>query len=177
MRRYWLRSLVVCVILVLGAPRTTRADPEWIVGQPSDEIRMTELSMGALLDGGFGFGFSPGLLMSVTVLDSGFVPSLNDSFAVEFGAFMSARIGYRHDNLLWFVPEVGPRWNFHLTRRWDAFATLKAGWAVGKYGDFWFRGTLGNNVWLSDAWAVRLELSPGTIAKFSGFVGLTYKFL
>lgn len=175
-----IRSIYLHLWLVAGMLGTTlraRAEPEWIIGQPSDELRMTDLSFGAILDGGHGFGLTPGLQMGIPIVDGGLIRPINDSFYLEPGLFVSMRFQHDEPNLYWFVPEIGPRWNFHLTPHWDAFATLKFGWAIGKDGDFWIRGTVGMQWWFARPWALRLETDAAAVVGPGVFLGLSYRFL
>lgn len=174
-RPSWLQ---LCFLtLICCASFTARAEPEWIIGQPSDERRMTDLSVGAILDGGYGFGFSPGVQMGIPLLDGGLIRPINDSFYLEPGLFLSARFDRRDHDYLWVVPEVGPRWNFHLTPHWDVFATLKLGWAIGDHGDFWVRGTAGMQWWFAAPVALRVETAAGAVVGPGVYLGLSYRFL
>lgn len=169
-------QLGVLLGITLGAPRV-EAQPEWIIGQPSDEIRFTDLSVGSLFDGGRGFGLSPGIQMGIPVLDGGFIPPINDSFYVEAGLFVSARFRPDAGDYVWVVPEAGPRWNFHLTTKWDAYAVIKLGWAIGTDGDFWIRGGIGTQWWFVPSWALRAEFTQGALVGPNAYLGLSYRFL
>ena len=168
---------LTALVCVLGLAPQANAQPEWIISQPSDEIRFTDLSFGALFDGGYGFGLTPGIQMGIPVLDSGFIPALNDSFFLEGGLLVSAHFRRRARDDVWVVPEVGPRWNFHLTPNWDAFVSVKLGWAIGPHGDFWIRGSAGTSWWFVPEWALRAEFSGGAVVGPGGYLGLSYRFL
>ena len=174
------------LLTVLAGASLARAEPHWIIGQRSEETRFTDLSFGAQLDGHHGFGFAPGVTLGIPLLDGGFIPPINDSVFLEPGLFVSMRF-HDHDHgpgnddddddfWVWVIPEIGPRWNFHLTPNWDAFATLKAGVAIGPDTDFWLRGTAGMNWWFARPWALRLETSAGHPIGPSGYIGLTFQF-
>jgi hypothetical protein len=176
--RIRLICLQVCVaIWCLGASAPARAEPEWIIGQPSDELRMTDLSFGTTLDGGYGFGITTGLQMGIPIVDGGLIRPINDSFYLEPGLFMSARLHRDGENYYWAVPEIGPRWNFHLTPVWDAFASLKLGWAIGDEGDFWIRGTVGMQWWFARQWALRVETTAGALIDAGVYLGISYRFM
>ncbi len=160
-----------------GVVRRAQARPEWIIGQPSDERRMTDLSFGTILDGGYGFGVTPGVQLAIPLLDSGLIGPINDSLSLEPGLFLAARFGRRHENYLWVVPEFGPRWNFHLTPNWDVFASVKVGWAIGDHGDFWLRVSPGMQWWFARPWALRVETGGGARVGPGVFLGLSYQFL
>jgi hypothetical protein len=164
------------LLVVLLWPTLAKAEPQWIIGYPSDELRMPDLSFGATLDGGHGFGFSPGVQLSIPVLDRGFIRSVNDSFSLEPGLFVSARVGHRGDTFAWFVPEFGPRWNFHLTPNWDAFAQIKLGYAIGKDHGFWLRAGPGMQWWFAPQWALRLEVWGGPRVVGGAYLGASYRF-
>lgn len=169
-------QLAVLLGVVFVSPRV-EAQPEWIIGQPSDQIRLTDLTFGSLFDGGYGFGLSPGVQIGIPVLDGGFIPAINDSFYLEPGLLVSIRLRRDTSDYVWAVPEVGPRWNFHLTTTWDVFAAVKLGWAIGSQGDFWFRASAGTQWWFTPSWALRGEFGYGAVIGPNGFLGLSYRFL
>jgi hypothetical protein len=154
-----------------------RAAPTWVIAQPSDELRFTDLSFGLLFDGGYGYGLTPSLQMGVPILNGGLIPSVNDSFYVEPGLLVSWRIRKDAPDLVWVIPEFGPRWDFHLTPTWDVFASVKLGWAIGHEGDFWVRGTAGALWWFAPTWSLRLETAYGAVVGAGGYLGLGYRFL
>jgi hypothetical protein len=167
----------LCLLAAALWPTAARAEPQWIIGEPSDALRMTDLSFGAVLDGGYGFGFTPGVQLAVPILDAGFIRPINDSVYIEPGLFIAARFGRKDENFVWVVPEVGPRWNFHLTPNWDAFAAIKLGWAIGKHHDFWLRAGPGMLWWFRRPWALRIEGGGGPRVGAGVYLGITYQFL
>jgi len=176
-----LRVFVVTVLLLgasmaAGLTNSARAEPQWIIGRPSDERRLTDLSFGAGISGGRGFAFTPGVMLGIPIVDGGFIRPINDSLFLEPGLFLGVR-HRRDDTYVWVIPEFGPRWNFHLTPNWDAFGALKLGWAIGKEGDLWVRGTAGMQWWFARPWALRLETNAGHPVGPGLFVGLSYQFL
>jgi hypothetical protein len=174
--RVYLHALALAATLVCTT--VAHAEPQWIIGQRSEEQRFTDLSFGAVLDGSYGFGFTPGVTLGIPLLDGGFIPPINDSLFLEPGLFVATRF-HKDDTYVWVIPEFGPRWNFHLTPNWDAFATLKAGWAIGSEGGFWLRGTVGMNWWFARPWALRLETSQGRHGHHvgpAGYLAFTYQF-
>jgi hypothetical protein len=163
--------------LSLGTGGSAAAEPDWIIRQPGDELRFTDLSFGAIFDGHHGFGMSPGVSLGIPVLDGGFIRGLNDSFFLEPGLFFAARFDDKRADYFWVIPEFGPRWNFHLTPNWDVFPAVKAGWAFGRHQEFWFRGTVGTQWWFARPWALRLETSAGTPTGANLYLGMSYQFL
>jgi hypothetical protein len=115
--------------------------------------------------------------MAIPVLNGGIIPTINDSFYIEPGLWVSGRFRDDAPDLVWVIPELGPRWNFHLTPTWDAFTSIKLGWAIGREGDFWIRGTMGTLWWLAPAWALRIEAAYGAVVGPGGYVGLSYRFM
>lgn len=176
---FWLQLCLLAGLLagLLGPAVPALAEPEWIIGQPSEQRRFTDLSFGTGLDGGHGFGLTPGVQMGIPLVDGGLIRPINDSFYLEPGLFLSARFGHRERDYVWVVPEIGPRWNFHLTPVWDVFAALKLGWAIGTDGDFWVRGTAGMQWWFAEPWALRLETAAGALVGPGIYLGLSYRFM
>ena len=161
---------------IVSTAGTARAEPQWIIAHPSEERRMTDLSFGAGISGARGYAFTPGFMLAFPVLDSGFIRPINDAIFLEPGLFLGVR-NRKDETHVWVIPEFGPRWNFYLTPNWDAFATLKLGWAIGKEGNFWVRGTAGMQWWFARPWALRLETAAGFPVGPGLFVGLSYQFL
>jgi len=173
-----LRVLGAALALAIGltAP-SAKAEPDWIIRQPGDELRFTDLSIGAIVDGHHGVGLTHGLSLGIPVLDNGFIRAVNDSFFLEPGLYFSARFDKHHADYFWVIPEFGPRWNFHLTPKWDVFPAIKAGWAIGPHDRFWFRGTVGTQWWFAKPWGLRMEASAHAKVGGSLYIGLSYKFL
>lgn len=170
--------LRLCLLLgICAVSLSARAEPEWIIHQENDELRFTDLSFGLGFDGGYGFGLSPSIHMGIPVLNGGFIPPINDSFYIEPGLLVSARVRRHGRDLFWVIPEVGPRWNFHLTPTWDVFASIKLGWAIGREGDFWIRGQIGTLWWFAPNWALRLETHHGAAIGQGAYLGLSYRFM
>ncbi|HEX6241761.1 MAG TPA: hypothetical protein VFZ61_12725 [Polyangiales bacterium] len=169
--------LSVTLLLLLGSAARSSAQVEWVIAQPSDEIRLTDLSLGAVFDGGEGFGVTPGFQMGIPLVNAGLIPAINDSLFLEPGLLVSVRIRKHEDDLAWVVPELGPRWNFHLAPTWDVFASVKLGWAIGREGDLWLRGTLGSLWWFVPSWSLRAEFAYGAVVGAGGYLGMGYRFL
>jgi hypothetical protein len=169
--------LSITLATLLGLASDVAAQAEWVIAQPSDEIRLTDLSIGSVFDGGEGFGVTPGFQMGIPLVNAGLIPAINDSLFLEPGLLVSVRIRKHDADLVWVVPELGPRWNFHLTPNWDVFASLKLGWAIGKEGDLWLRGTAGSLWWFVPSWSLRAEFAYGAVVGAGGYLGLAYRFL
>ncbi len=120
--------------LTFGKP----AAAEMIISDTSHHVRPTRLDFTGQIDpigvfqAGFaGWGYFP-------IVPDGFISSLNDTFALEFGGLLvynSDEFGVLYvdyDHTWWnVVPMGGVRWDFHLTRLISAFAKAKAGWGIG----------------------------------------------
>lgn len=163
-------------LLVWCSTQSARAEPEWIIGHANDERRPAELSFGTGLGGGGDFTLTPGVMFGIPLLDGGFIRPINDSLYLEPGLFMGAYFD-EDDTYIWVIPEVGPKWNFHLTPRWDVFATLKLGYAIGSHGDFWLHSNVGMQWWFNRPWALRLEAGAGLHHVAGLFIGASYQFL
>lgn len=103
------------------------------------------------------------------VAPDGFIRAINDSFAIEVGGTLAfvraANWGGTGPTYYGLIPAVGGRWNFHLTRDWTAFSTLKLGvlfglGAPGFYNNDWVDVgfTLGALYRLQQSMQLRLEL-------------------
>lgn len=86
-----------------------------------------------------GSGFGPGVRFSIPIVSPGFIPKLNNSVAISFGADMMRYSGYRYynswcrrndcyayynnyDSSFWSLHlPVTMQWNFFLTDKWSVF--------------------------------------------------------
>jgi len=62
-------------------------------------------------------GFGPGVRANLRILKNGFIPSLNNSVAISFGADLV----FDTDNDVRLVTPVALQWNFWLTQHWSVF--------------------------------------------------------
>ena len=73
---------------------------------------------GPLALGRYGLlGFGPGVRANLRILKNGFIPSLNNSIAISFGADLV----FDTDNDVRLVTPVAMQWNFWLTQHWSVF--------------------------------------------------------
>lgn len=73
---------------------------------------------GPLLIGRYGLiGFGPGVRANLRVLKNGFLPDINNSIAISFGADLI----FDTDNDVRLVTPVAMQWNFWLTQHWSVF--------------------------------------------------------
>ena len=175
-QRLWVGLSLFIALVVCADAAPARAEPQWIIGERREDLRATDLSFGAGISGGRYLALTPGLMLGIPLLDGGFIPPINDSLFLEPGVFAGVR--FRDDKTYgWVVPEVGPRWNFHLTPRWDAYALLKLGLAIGNDVDLWLRSAVGMQWWFNRPWALRLETGGGLYVGGGLFVGFSYQFI
>jgi hypothetical protein len=124
-----------------AAPATTApAAPEpgqptkWIVDDPTPRERPQRIDV---LAGGSPFGSTPyssvaGMFV-IPIVPEGFIPNVNDTFNLEFGAYLDYHsysnlgIDYRW---LQLAPVGGARWDVHLTDKWTVFAMAKFGTSI-----------------------------------------------
>jgi hypothetical protein len=113
----------------------------WIISDKRAQHHENQLSVMLELDPIFGtFNVGLGAYYSIPVIAHGPIPAINNSLAIEFGAFFE----YYHwsydfpvpngsGSINWyaFAPLAGVRWDFYLTRDWTVFAGLKLGYAIG----------------------------------------------
>jgi hypothetical protein len=71
----------------------------------------------------YGFPFGVGGRFMIPILHDGFIPPVNDSFGIEFGADLSGVLGSYFYPIIGLPAEV--YWQFHFTKKFSAYA--KAG--------------------------------------------------
>jgi hypothetical protein len=108
--------------------------------------------------GGFPFGLGGRYL--IPILHDGFIPSVNDSFNIEFGVDFSGVLGAYFYPVLSIPVEV--MWQFHFTQKFSAYAK------IGVALEFNFVSYCSSNVNVP----CRGVVTPG----FVGNIGLMYKF-
>lgn len=127
------RSLAVTAILVIPCAGTAAAEsiirnpnpPRYAVEiEPHVNLSFLDLDYG-------GTSFGPGIRFGIPIMSPGFVPTINDSVAISFGADLVRYSGYSYgcdargcyDTAgFWaaYIP-VTLQWNFWLTDRWSVF--------------------------------------------------------
>ena len=130
MRRAWLGLLTS--LLLLGTASRASAD-ESVIKNPGDHPAYTfEAEPHALI--GYGLPFRNGgevgigFRGTVIVADRGFIPSINNSVGVTFGA----DVFLAHGEVL--LP-VAMQWNFWLTTHWSVFGEPGLALAVNREND------------------------------------------
>lgn len=123
------------------------------------------LSLFGILPWGYGFGFGAAARYGIPILHDGFIPSLNDSFGVEFGAdfwfasysygYLGANYSYGYKGLL--LP-VEAMWSLHFTPQLSAYAKLGLGWNFYFWNDSVNNGLSGSGFWWNGAWGVNYQL-------------------
>lgn len=75
-------------------------------------------------------GYGAGARFTIPIVDKGFVPSINDTVAIGFGAdflhydachYFNGGVGYGCGANYLFLPVV-MQWNFYVAQRWSVFA-------------------------------------------------------
>jgi hypothetical protein len=126
---------------------------------------------------GYGFPLLIGGRYSIPIVPDGFIPSLNDEFALEFGldldfTFLASR--YQDSVLVGFGIPADAMWDFHFSAKFDAYAKL--GFVFGSvfnsgYDGFWwtFRSAVGLRLKLNEAMYFRAEVGYPAIMAGLGF--------
>ncbi len=73
---------------------------------------------------GYGFPFSVGGRYYIPIVHDGFIPALNDSFGIEFGADFFGTVGPYYGFGGFISLPVEAMWQFHLTRDFSAYGKL-----------------------------------------------------
>jgi hypothetical protein len=118
------------------------SDNPFVTGQPggiydtAPQERSAKLSLFLIIPWWYGFGIGAGGRYELPLVPEGFVPTLNDSFELEFGgdvwygSWSYLGGGYSYTGL--GIPVEG-RWTFHFSPKLAAYAKLGLGW----YFHFW----------------------------------------
>ena len=155
-RAYGLAPLVVILVSALASDAEAQVD--WTVGR-NDAHRDHHLDIMGASNAGSTLGLAPGILYGFPVLPQGFLPTVNDVFEIELGAY--AHLWFADPTYVWVTPVGGVRWDFWLTRSVDVYVTVKLGWAIGLTtgfsGGLYGIGGLGMDWRFSDRLAIRVE--------------------
>jgi hypothetical protein len=126
---------------------------------------------------GFGFPMMLGGRYYIPIVPDGFLPSVNDEFALEFGLdlnFTFLSDIYADSVLFGFGVPAEAVWDFHFSPKFDAYG--KVGFVFGSafnsgYGGFWwdFRTHVGIRLKLNDVMYFRAEVGYPTIMAGLGF--------
>lgn len=88
-----------------------------------------------------------GFRATIKIVDPGFVPKINDTVGITFGADLTGCPDYCSERFHVWLP-IGLQWNFYLTKEWNVFADFgfsfrfvgNSGAYNGLYPDFFFMG-------------------------------------
>lgn len=127
-------AVVLSATMLFASADTVRAEEGIIKDASVHDVRPTKLdftgSLGFIGDRDIGLAG----WYSFPIVKDGFIPPLNDSFNLEFGAAVEyawsnyGYFGYHCDyNYYGVTPMGGVRWDFYLTKAWTVFAKAKAG--------------------------------------------------
>lgn len=123
-------------------------------------------ALGGIGSYGNSFGVGFGGIVGIPIVKDGFVPSLNESFHLEFGAFTNlAFLSFRTD--AWFSPVAGVRWDFHIFEQFTAYAAFRGGVAIAVADQTsslpYFDGLIGGFWRFSKPVALRFEFGGGVV--------------
>ncbi|MGH7272675.1 MAG: hypothetical protein ACREJ3_19770 [Polyangiaceae bacterium] len=146
--------LVLALALTAGVPSTARADERSVIKDPGDHPSYVfEAEPHFLLgySGPYDNGGSPGIGFRGTFhIANGFVPSINDSVGIGFGADIG---GDGHV----LIPIV-MQWNFWLSTHWSVFGEPGFAFGSGRHGDFWPALFVGGRFHFTDRIALTLRI-------------------
>jgi len=113
---------------------TTRKDSTAnTIQDTGTHTRPNELSLLAYLPWYYGFGIGVTARYSIVILPDGFLPNINDSFAIEPGvsfehaSWGSGPFSYSYNS---FAPYVMGTWSFHFSEEFRAYGGLAMGFRV-----------------------------------------------
>ncbi len=114
---------------------STRSKPEqapptaWTIDAwgHHDRHQQLDISLGLWVD-----SLNPAVWYALPLAEDGLISSLNDSFDLEFGGLFSYGSGAWWNSQVYsgLLLSGGVRWNFFLTDKWSALATLKLNFTV-----------------------------------------------
>jgi hypothetical protein len=116
---------------------------EWTISDRRAQHETKHLDITGLLSPFGTFRMGVGVWYSMPVMSEGFIPSINDSFDIEFGGVLerdhwsSTTLALGMTNVdysqTWYRASAlgGVRWSFYLPRDWTVFATGKLGYGYG----------------------------------------------
>ncbi|MCH2110882.1 MAG: hypothetical protein MK135_16310, partial [Polyangiaceae bacterium] len=96
-------------------------------------------------------------ILDIPIVDKGFVP-INDSFDIEVGL---NTILFLDPFAVGVTPFAGARWNFHLQKKWDAYAALRLGAYINNGAAFHFSTLVGTTYKFNETWGIRGEVGGG----------------
>lgn len=101
----------------------------------SSHMRPNQFSVMANIGFGYGFGIGAGARYAISIMDDGFIPSLNDQFLIEFGADFNAYFGFFGGGIWLQIPIAGGvRYQFFFTDSLAAFVHIEAGLSIFPQG-------------------------------------------
>jgi hypothetical protein len=162
---------VYILFLACAALPDEAQSAEWIVRDTTRYGRPEQFDVTGTLDTDW---LGASLWYGLPILPQGFIAPMNDSFDLELGGHVMLVIDRRRQGTFGLMPLGGVRWNFHLTRDWTVFTTLKLG-AELIFGDRFAPtgdGSIGAYLHVSRDLYVRMEL--GTHGVLRGGVSFPF---
>ena len=157
------KQLIVSTLAATAAatalfPAPEAQAAEWIIKEDSAEKRPWNVGVLLGLPLGYGsFGLAPIGILDIPIVDKGFVP-INDSFDIEVGL---NTILFLDPFAVGVTPFAGARWNFHLQKKWDAYAALRLGAYINNGAAFHFSTLVGTTYKFNETWGIRGEVGGG----------------
>jgi len=174
MRRTLIASTLAAALAASSVPADAFAEGESGIHasggllDTSTHERYQQISIFGVLSGYSGIGIAGRYVLPI--VRDGFIPSLNDSVELEFGADLwygwgwgSYYYGYNYGyaGYLGVAPVVEGTWTFHFFPKFDAYAKLGGGLSIRTNGygvGFFPVGTAGINYRFGDKIALRAEI-------------------
>jgi hypothetical protein len=174
---------LVLAIGVAAAPSSAAAQERGSLRDSSPKDRPMLLSFFTGIPYGYyaayGFPFSIGGRFLLPIVPNGFLPSVNDEFALEFGmdfnfTFLDSDV-YRDSLAVSIGVPAEALWDFHFSQMFDAYAKL--GFVIGgdfsrhTHDGFWASpiSVVGMRLWFANAICFRAEVGYPWIKAGLGF--------
>jgi len=172
MRKILIASTLAAALAASSIPANAYAEEEGIHAaggllDTSSHERPQQFSIFGMLYG-YGSGIGVAGRYVLPIVKDGFIPTLNDSVELEFGADIWYGWGWGYysyfgtsANYLGVAPVAEGTWTFHFFPKFDAYAKLGLGVAFGTngYGPYFYPvGSAGINYRFADRLAFRAEV-------------------
>jgi hypothetical protein len=131
--------LVILSLAIVGStavsPSVAQAAIAWTINDANKQDRPTTVDLlGSVWFLGSTSFFGGAGWFCYPIVPEGFLPTVNDTFNLEIGAWVfyySANVQPASYTYVGVIPGGGVRWDFNLTKEWTVFAAAKLGARVG----------------------------------------------
>ena len=134
----FIRILVLALAVVgttVTSPKLANAAVAWTINDATKQDRPTSVDfLGSAWFLGSTSFFGGAGWFCYPIVPEGFLPSVNDTFNLEVGAWVfyySVNVRPANYSYLGIIPAGGVRWDFNLTKDWTVFAAAKLGVRIG----------------------------------------------